>query len=134
MAERRVGCVLVTSPAGKIVGILTEQDIVRKVVAAGANAANVTVADVMTRNVVACTGETEIVKAQKIMAERGIRHLPVIDGGKLKGMISSRDIMRRQLQQANETIRRQRELLEGAERQNPELFHLRRDKSGRIVI
>ena len=134
MARHGVGCLVVVNANEQIAGILSEQDIVRKVVGPQLDPAFVTVAEVMTRNVIACSNQTELSKVEKIMAERGIRHVPVVENGRLKGMISSRDVMSRQLDHANELLRRHGEFLDEIERDYPGLTRVHRDAAGRIVI
>jgi len=134
MLKHSVGCLVVINANEQIAGILSEQDIVRKVVAPQADPALTRVAAVMTRDVIACTSETELARVEKIMAERGIRHVPVVENGRLKGMISSRDVMSQQLRHAHELLRRQNELLDDIERDHPGITRIQRDALGRIVI
>lgn len=82
---------LVIVEAGKIVGIITERDVLRTV-AAGKDATSITVGDVMTSDVVTVPPDTPLRDAARTMARHWIRHLPVVAGGKLVGMISQRDI------------------------------------------
>ena len=89
---------------------------------------------VFTTNGIACTTRTELSKVENIMAQRHIRHVPIVEDGQLKGMISSRDLMRQQLVHAHELLRRQGELLAEIERHHPGLTHIQRDTSGRVVI
>jgi len=134
MARHHVGCLVVTNSHDQIAGILSEQDIVRKVVGPQLDPAFVMVAEVMTRNVIACSSQTELSKVEKIMAERNIRHVPIMENGRLKGMISSRDVMSQQLRHAHELLRRHGEILDGIERDHPGLTQIERDAAGRIVI
>ena len=134
MGEHKVGCLVVTDNHGKIAGILSERDIIGKVVAASRNPEVVLVMDIMNRNVIACTLRTSIGKAKQIMASRGIRHLPVVDDGKLIGMISSRDLMAQELTTTQETLDKQRSVLTQLEHTNPGITELQTDQSGRILI
>ncbi len=82
---------LVIVDAGKIVGIITERDVLRTV-AAGKDLASITVGDVMTSDVITTTPHTPLRDAARTMARHWIRHLPVVEDGRLVGMISQRDI------------------------------------------
>ncbi|HSI92193.1 MAG TPA: CBS domain-containing protein [Jiangellaceae bacterium] len=75
----------------RIVGILTERDVLRTV-ATGNEISNVQVGDVMTQEVITTTPDTPVRDAARTMAQHWIRHLPVVDGGRLVGILSQRDI------------------------------------------
>jgi CBS domain-containing protein len=92
MGEQRVGCVVVLA-RGKVAGILTERDILRKVVARNETPARIRVRDVMSAPVSTVTSDTDLDEATALMAERRIRRLPVVDKGKLVGMLSASDVV-----------------------------------------
>jgi uncharacterized membrane protein len=89
MRTAHVSSVMVNGEAGPV-GILTERDCVG-LVADGANPAGTTVADRMTTNLITVSPATEVEVAAQLMAEHDIRHLPVVDRGRLIGMMSLRD-------------------------------------------
>ena len=91
MAEAGVGSVAVCD-GSRLVGIFTERDVLRL---AGEAAAldQVRVAEAMTRDVVTASADTELVAAARLMGERKIRHLPVVEGENLLGMIGIRDVL-----------------------------------------
>jgi len=93
MKEHRVGCVLVED-AGKLVGILTERDILTKLVGTGYDPATVAVDGVMTRNPETLTPEDPIAFALQRMSVGGFRHVPLVDseGGSV-GILSVKDIV-----------------------------------------
>lgn len=95
MSRRRVGAVLVCSE-GRCVGIFTERDVMNRVVLTGIDPGGTTVADVMTPEVACVEPGTTAVEAMAIMTERHCRHLPVIRGGEIVGMISIGDLVRRE--------------------------------------
>ncbi|MFN5511602.1 MAG: CBS domain-containing protein [Burkholderiales bacterium] len=99
MRDRKVRAVIVTS-AGRLVGIVAERDCALKVLLEGRNAADVTLASIMTREVVTVAPEDGLDHCMQLMATRSIRHLPVIRGETLVGMVSVGDIVK-------ETIREQ---------------------------
>ena len=90
MWQQQTGSLLVTD-ADDLVGIITERDIL-KAVATGTPLQEARVSEVMTKDVVTVGPGTSLREAAKIMADRWIRHLPVLDGGKLVGILSQRDL------------------------------------------
>ena len=100
MHDKRIGAVLVLEDdGGRILGILTERDIIRVVAEQGSTALHGTVADVMTRDVVACTSECTLDSVILGMTKFKVRHLPVYQDDELLGLISARDVMRYRIQQ-----------------------------------
>lgn len=93
MATERVGIIIVVDDNGKFCGILSERDIVRAFGRFGAKAAQVTVGDIATRKVTACVTETPLARVQNLMKEGGFRHMPVVEDGRVKGIISIGDIL-----------------------------------------
>jgi CBS domain-containing protein len=93
MNEKRVGALLVED-SGKPVGIFTERDILSRVVASSNKPEETSVAKVMTGNLVVVGPETTVKEAMAICTENRYRHLPVMDGENLVGMISSGDLTR----------------------------------------
>lgn len=103
MATRRIGAILVVEK-GKLAGIFTERDALVRVIAKGVDPKTTTVAEVMTRNPDTIRPTESVQTALDLMAERGYRHLPVIDDGKLYGIISIRDLYRSVKAQMEEDI------------------------------
>ncbi len=93
MNAHKVGSVVVLhGVGGEMVGILTERDILTRVVAQRRDPASTRVAEVMTRSVLTCRPSTKLNEARLVMRERRIRHLPVVDQGELVGMLSIGDL------------------------------------------
>ncbi len=90
MWKQQTGSLLVIE-GDDLVGIITERDIL-KAVATGTPLQEARISEVMTKDVVTVGPGTSLREAAKIMADRWIRHLPVLDGGKLVGIISQRDL------------------------------------------
>jgi len=103
MTDRRIGAILVLEK-GKLAGIFTERDALTRVLAKGVDPAATAVGKVMTRNPDTIQPTESVQTALDLMAERGYRHLPVIDDGKLYGIISIRDLYRSVKQQMEEDI------------------------------
>ncbi len=93
MNEERIGAVLVCI-SGEMVGIFTERDVLNRVVAAGRDPGATRVVEVMTAEVVTVGSGTRVDEAMAVITERRIRHLPVVDDGELKGLVSSGDLTR----------------------------------------
>jgi len=92
MVERGIGGVVVVE-AGGLVGIFTERDVLRRVVAVRLDPAQTLVRDVMTAPVLTVTPETPLEECQATMTERRIRHLPVLCPTGLSGLVSSGDVL-----------------------------------------
>src|ERR1700687_2041351 len=85
MAEKEVGALLVLS-AGKLVGIISERDYARKIILQGRSSRDTTVQEIMTGDMFTVTPEDTIDECMRIMTHHHIRHLPVLDEGKLMGV------------------------------------------------
>ena len=99
----RAGCgsILVTDAGGALVGILTERDLMTRVIAKALDPAHTTVAAVMTRNPQCVAPEMTVAAAVLIMIERGFRHLPICSSsGKIMGVFSVRDALPREIDTA----------------------------------
>lgn len=94
MSERGFGSVIVTNPDDTIAGIVTERDLMRKVIARGGDPEKLTLADIMTRDVKAARESDNLVDWLRQMSNDRFRHLPVIDDdGKVKAMMSQGDFV-----------------------------------------
>ena len=101
MTRANCGSVLIIDGAGPMVGILTERDLMTRVLAKGLDADATPVTQVMTRNPRCVAPETKVADAVLIMIERGFRHLPIVgEGGRIIGVFSIRDAMPRELNAA----------------------------------
>ena len=134
MVTHKIGCLLVVNNHGGIEGILTERDIVGKVIGKSKDPEQSRVGIAMTRRVLACSIDTPLVRAQQTMTKHGIRHMPILEDGKPVGMISNRDILAHQLVTAQNTVREQAEVFANLEAAHPGINRLKHDNSGRIVI
>ncbi len=92
LAEYEVGALMVMDQ-GKLVGVVSERDYTRKIALQGRSSKDTRVSDIMTRQVLTVTPDTGTRKCMALMSEKKIRHLPVIDGDTVFGMISIRDIL-----------------------------------------
>lgn len=92
LAEHEVGA-LVVMDGSRMVGIVSERDYTRKVALQGRNSRDTPVSEIMTANVFRVGPKTRTRDCMALMREKRIRHLPVVDGDKVLGMISIRDLM-----------------------------------------
>jgi CBS domain-containing protein len=101
MTTANCGSVLIIDSAGTMQGILTERDLMTRVLAKKLDATATPVAQVMTRNPRCVGPEMKVADAVLIMIERGFRHLPVVDpGGRVLGVFSARDALPREVNTA----------------------------------
>jgi CBS domain-containing protein len=92
LAEHEVGALMVMEH-GKLVGVVSERDYTRKIALQGRSSKDTRVAEIMTRDVIVVSPQTRTRDCMALMSRRKIRHLPVLDGDTVLGMISIRDIM-----------------------------------------
>lgn len=113
MNEHKIGAVVVLDE-GRVVGMFTERDVLRRIVAERRDPAATRVAEVMTSEVVCCRPETTLDEARIAMKERRIRHLPVVNAeGRLEGLISIGDLNAHQASSQEHTIYLLHEYLHG---------------------
>jgi CBS domain-containing protein len=94
IAARRIGAVVVLEDHGGLAGIVSERDIVKALAKHGARMLDLTASDLMTRQVTTVTMETSVDHALEIMDAGYFRHLPVMEDGRLAGIISIRDLVK----------------------------------------
>jgi CBS domain-containing protein len=92
LADHEVGALMVMDH-GKLVGIMSERDYTRKVALQGKNSRETPVRDIMTQQVMVVSPQTRTRECMALMSDKKIRHLPVMDGTTVVGMISIRDLM-----------------------------------------
>ena len=92
LADHNVGAMMVMED-GKLVGVFSERDYTRKIALAGRSSKDTLVADIMTSQVLTVSPKSSNHDCMALMREKNIRHLPVVDGDKVLGMISIRDLM-----------------------------------------
>ena len=107
MVDRNIGAVPVLED-GLLVGIFSERDLMKKVVVEGRDASRTRVGDVMTPDPLTVAPSEELEACMLLMRQHGFRHLPISDGKQLKGMVSLRDIMLRDLTEKDDEVRMMR--------------------------
>ncbi len=103
MNAEGTGSVLIAEN-GRLVGIFTERDLMRRIVAVRLDPGTVPVSQVMTTALVTATLEATIPDCGALMSERRIRHLPVVDGTQIAGMVTTGDVLAWQLQEQRSVI------------------------------
>ncbi|CAK0772208.1 Inosine-5-monophosphate dehydrogenase [Azospirillaceae bacterium] len=97
LREKRFGSLVVVDQHNKLIGIITERDIVRIVADKGATALLLKVEDIMTHEVKTCSPKDMLKEVMQLMTLRRVRHVPVVDNGELVGIISSTDVVKYRL-------------------------------------
>ncbi len=103
MADHHVGALLVMQ-ADDLVGIVSERDYARKVILKGRSSADTPVAQIMSAPVITVTPANSVQECMQLMTSRRLRHLPVVDGGKVVGMISIGDLVKAVMEEQKQTI------------------------------
>ena len=112
MNQKKIGAVVVTD-GDRVIGIFTERDILNRVVAAGKDPKVTPIGEVMTSPMACCRRDTRIAECKTVMSQKRIRHLPVVEDGKLYGMISAGDILASEVTDQQATIEYLHEYLYG---------------------
>jgi CBS domain-containing protein len=103
MAEKNIGALLVVSD-GAVQGIVSERDYAGKIIAPCLDPARTTVAEIMTAPVVYVSPTQSVAECMALVTERRIRHLPVLDGARLVGLVSIGDLVKSFIGEQGETI------------------------------
>lgn len=104
MSDKGIGALLVLGNGGKLVGILSERDYARKVVLAGRSSKDTPVRDIMTADVVTVGLADTVPACMQLVTERRIRHLPVVDGDAVLGVVSIGDLVKAVIEQQQQDL------------------------------
>jgi CBS domain-containing protein len=99
LAENNVGAMVVTSESGSVRGIVSERDVVRALHRMGSDVLPEPVSSIMTTSVTTTTPDDSVESLARIMTESRIRHLPVIEDGRLAGIVSIGDVVKNRIDQ-----------------------------------
>jgi CBS domain-containing protein len=100
LTERGIGAALVRDAAGGLLGIISERDIVRGMANQGQGTTQLPAERLMTRDLVTITPNTSVAEAMELMTRRRVRHLPVLEDGKLVGLVSIGDLVKARIDEA----------------------------------
>ncbi len=103
MAERNLGALVVTE-GGNVLGIVTERDYARKIILLGRSSKDTPVQDIMTAPVIAVRPDQTNEECMELMTEKRLRHLPVVDGARLVGLVSIGDLVKDIISEQKQTI------------------------------
>ncbi len=92
MCENHIGCIPVCDNSNKVVGLVTDRDILLRTIGCGKEAKNTPVSEIMTCNVTCCTPETDVQAAENAMSENQIRRIPVMENNKIVGILTLGDL------------------------------------------
>ena len=104
LAAKRIGAILVMDSADQLMGIVSERDIVGSLAEHGPATLAMTAAQLMTRGLHTATAQTTVAQAMEQMTAKRVRHLPVLDGARLLGIVSIGDIVKARLDQQEQEV------------------------------
>ena len=111
LAEKRIGAVVVAGADGDLLGILSERDIIRALGTDGAGALDTPVSRAMTAKVVTCRPDTSVDDLMEIMTSGRFRHVPVLDGGRIAGIVSIGDVVKHRVAEIEAESRAMRDYI-----------------------
>lgn len=114
LVENNIGALPVCNAKGTILGIVSERDLLKECSLRSSKISNTKVKDVMTKDVAIGIPEDGLDYIMEIMTQKGIRHLPILDGPKLAGIMSMRDMIDAQLEETKATVRFLNDYISGA--------------------
>jgi CBS domain-containing protein len=104
LAEHRIGAAVVCNERGDLLGILSERDIVRSLAGHGASALDLHVSQLMTEHVTTAMPRTTVAEAMEMMTRGRFRHLPVMEQGRLVGLVSIGDVVKARMSQQEHEV------------------------------
>lgn len=99
LKSRRIGAVVVLDSSGQIAGILSERDVVHALADHGSDLTRLKVGDLMTKTVTTCTPSQDVNDVMRQMTTGRFRHVPVVEGGKLAGLVSIGDAVKARIEE-----------------------------------
>ena len=114
LTEKRIGALVIVGAGGRVAGILSERDIVHTLAKRGRQALDEPLSQAMTREVATCGPDDEITSLMERMTDGKFRHMPVIDGGKLAGIVSIGDIVKQRVDEMERESEAMRDYIQTA--------------------
>jgi CBS domain-containing protein len=94
LATKKIGAIVIVGDGGRVGGIISERDVVRVIAERGAAVLALPVSEIMTRNVITCEESSTLDQLMELMTQGRFRHVPVVEGGALVGLISIGDVVK----------------------------------------
>ena len=113
LAKNKIGAVVVLDGSGKVCGIVSERDLVRQIADGGDAALKKPISECMTAKVISCAPNESVDSLMDKMTKGRFRHLPVIDGDKLAGIISIGDVVKRKIESAEQEAEEMKRYIAG---------------------
>ena len=104
MSENNIGAIIVVDNNDSPIGIFSERDYARKIILKGKSSKDTLLGEVMTKELITVTNDYKIDQCMKIMNEKGIRHLPVLENKKIVEIISIRDVLKIMMKEQKDLI------------------------------
>ena len=114
LKERNIGALVITTDDGRLAGILSERDLVRGLPEHGADLLALKVKDRMTADVTTCSPDDRVDAIMKLMTEGRFRHLPVVEDGRLAGIVSIGDVVKSRLEELESETTTLRQYIAGS--------------------
>jgi CBS domain-containing protein len=114
LGEKRIGALLILADDGKLEGIISERDIVRSMAVHAAGTFELSAGELMTRSPIVASPDTTVAQAMEMMTDGRFRHLPILDAGKLVGLVSIGDVVKARLMQQEHEVDSLRAYVVGA--------------------
>lgn len=111
LSHKRIGAIVVVDDRDEVIGIISERDLVRAVAAGDQEILASPVSESMTRDVVSCGEERTIDELMEMMTKGRFRHIPVVDGGKLIGIVSIGDVVKNHIAEVEMEVSAMRDYL-----------------------
>ena len=105
LALNNIGALPVCDAKGMLQGIVSERDLLETCAEDSRHISSIKVKNVMTKDVITCTPEDDLFNITGVLTEKGIRHIPILDGHETVGIVSMRDIVALQLEDSEATVR-----------------------------
>lgn len=111
LRQKKIGAVVVVGPAGEVIGVISERDLVRAVADGGAGALDHPVRDYMTKEVATCAKADHVDTVIENMTRGRFRHMPVVENGELCGIISIGDVVKKRIEDTEREAKELREYI-----------------------
>lgn len=113
MVQHNVGALVVVTEDGRLEGLITERDYLRRIVLEGRTSKTTAVAELMIRDVLCVRPDDSVDHCMRLMTEKRVRHLPVVDDGELVGLVSIGDVVKLQISEHRSIVDQMAQYIQG---------------------